>query len=136
MIQTIHEVWHFREPRVRLFEDYVNTWLKLKTETSGWPAWCDKEEKKQLYMTQFQEKEGIALEYEKIAANPGQQALAKLMLNSRWGKFGQQVNKMQVKEFIEPQSLFVVSWTLILTSLIWIRQMIYLRDSYNHIWRC
>ena len=62
------------------------------------------EEKKQPYMTQFQEKEGIALEYEKIAVIPGQRALAKLMLNSMWGKFGQQVNKMQVKEFIEPQA--------------------------------
>ena len=104
VIQTIHEVWHFRETQVGLFEDYVNTWLKLKTEASGWPAWCDTEEKKQLYITQFQEKEGISLEYEKIAVNPGQRALAKLMLNSMWGKFGQQVNKLQVKEFIEPQA--------------------------------
>ena len=104
VIQTIHEVWHFRETRVRLFEDYVNTWLKLKTEASGWSAWCDMEEKKQPHMTQFQEKEGIVLEYEKIAVIPGQWALAKLMLNSMWGKFGQQVNKMQVKEFIEPQA--------------------------------
>ncbi|XP_068757408.1 uncharacterized protein [Montipora capricornis] len=104
MIQTIHEVWHFQETRVGLFEDYVNTWLKLKTEASGWPAWCDTEEKKQLYMTQFQEREGISLKYEKIAVNPGQRALAKLMLNSMWGKFGQQVNKLQVKEFIEPQA--------------------------------
>ena len=38
-------------------------------------------------MTQFQEKEGIALEYEKIVVNPGQRALAKLMLNSMWGMF-------------------------------------------------
>ena len=82
----------------------MNTWLKLKTEASGWPAWCDTEEKKQLYMTQFQEKEGISLEYQKIAVNPGQRALAKLMLNSMWGKFGQQVNNLQVKEFIEPQA--------------------------------
>ena len=104
VIQTIHEVWHFRETRVGLFKDYVNTWLKLKTEASGWPAWYDTEEKKQLYMNQFQEKEGISLEYQKIAVNPGQRALAKLMLNSMWGKFGQQVHKLQVKEFIEPQA--------------------------------
>ena len=54
-------------------------------------------------MTRFREKEGIALEYEKIAVNPGQRALAKLMLNSMWETFGQQVNKLQVKEFIDPQ---------------------------------
>ena len=37
-----------------------------------------------------------------IRKNPGQRALAKLMLNSMWGKFGQQTNKTQVKEFIDP----------------------------------
>ena len=55
-------------------------------------------------MTQCLEKEGIALEYEKIAVNPGQRALVKLMLSSMWGKFGQQVNKLQAKEFIDPQA--------------------------------
>ena len=28
-ILTIHEVWHFAATRVGLFEDYVNTWLKI-----------------------------------------------------------------------------------------------------------
>ena len=35
--------------------------------------------------------------------NPGRRALAKMMLNSMWGKFGQRHNKMQVREFTEPQ---------------------------------
>ena len=30
------------------FEDYVNTWLKIKQEASGWPEWVgDDEEKRQ-----------------------------------------------------------------------------------------
>ena len=36
-ILTIHEVWHFPRSQVGLFENYVNTWLKLKVEASGWP---------------------------------------------------------------------------------------------------
>ena len=36
--------------------------------------------------------------------NNGQWALAKLMLNSTWGKFGQRTDKIQVKEFTDPQS--------------------------------
>lgn len=41
-IRKIHEVWHFREEdrREGLFADYVNTWLKLKQESAGWPEEC------------------------------------------------------------------------------------------------
>ncbi|XP_068734459.1 uncharacterized protein [Montipora capricornis] len=84
-----HSEMIYASPREKPISDYF-----------GLAKW----EKKQLYITQFQEKEGISLEYEKITVNPGQRALAKLMLNSMWGKFGQQVNKLQVKEFIEPQA--------------------------------
>ena len=35
--------------------------------------------------------------------NPGSHALAKMMLNSMWGKFSQRNNKTQVREFTEPQ---------------------------------
>ena len=103
-ILTIHEIWHFAEHRVGLFKDYVNTWLKLKTEASGWPPGCTTIEQRQAYLAAFQAKEGIQLEYEKIKYNPGLRSLAKLMLNSMWGKFGQRSNKIQVKEFIDPQA--------------------------------
>ena len=35
----IHEVWHFPplQQRTGLFAGYVNTWLKLKQESAGWP---------------------------------------------------------------------------------------------------
>lgn len=77
----IHEVWHFSQQRDGLFRDYVNTWLKLKQEAAGWPRWCDKEEKKQQYLTQYREREGIDLDYASIKKNPGRKATAKLMLN-------------------------------------------------------
>ncbi|CAH3126339.1 unnamed protein product, partial [Porites lobata] len=37
----IHEVWHFppEQRQTGLFADYVNTWLKLKQESAGWPGW-------------------------------------------------------------------------------------------------
>ena len=40
----IHEVWHFakHQRRTGLFKDYVNKWLKIKQESSGWPSWCKK----------------------------------------------------------------------------------------------
>ena len=39
-LKAVHEVWHFQESACGLFENYVNVWLKIKTEASGWPANC------------------------------------------------------------------------------------------------
>jgi hypothetical protein len=41
---------------------------------------------KDKYIEEYHEKEGILLEKEKIKKNPGLRQLAKLMLNSFWGK--------------------------------------------------
>ena len=86
----IHEVWHFPpgQRRTGLFKDYVNTWLKLKQESAGWPSWCQTVEQKRNYILRYQEREGIRLDIASIAKNPGRKATAKLMLISFWGKFG------------------------------------------------
>lgn len=102
-IKTIHEVWHFPKSQVGLFEDYVNTWLKLKVEASGWPRADMTEVEKRTYIADFHAREGILLEYDKIVKNPGLRALAKLMLNSMWGKFGQRLDRLAVEEFTDPQ---------------------------------
>ena len=51
-ILKIHEVWHFPEENRRegLFAGYVNTWLKLKQESAGWPAGTETEEQKAAYI--------------------------------------------------------------------------------------
>ena len=45
-ILKIHEDWHFPEENRRegLLAGYVNTWLKLKQESAGWPAGVETEE--------------------------------------------------------------------------------------------
>ena len=102
-ILHIHEVWHFPETREGLFAEYVNTWLKIKEETSGWPEHIGNDPvKQQEHVTKYYEKEHIKLDPTKIEKNPGLQTLAKMMLNSMWGKFGQKRNKTQVKEFDDP----------------------------------
>jgi len=99
-IQYIYKVWHFSDTCQGLFQDYVNTWLKIKQEASGGPKWVgDDETKHQQYIHKYEEHEGIRLEYDKIEYNVGLRQLAKMILNSMWGKFGQCFIKMQVKEF-------------------------------------
>ncbi|PFX13983.1 putative DNA polymerase [Stylophora pistillata] len=72
---------------------------------SGYPAWCQTEEQKAHYVSQYKEKEGIDLDPSMIAKNPGRKATTKLMLNSFWGKFGQNCNKSKVHQSNHPAGL-------------------------------
>ena len=84
-ILRMHEVWHFPETSDALFKDYVNTFLKIKQESSDYPKTCVTEEQKQQYVDEYLNVEGIQMDREKIEHNPGMRALSKLMLNSFWG---------------------------------------------------
>lgn len=88
-ILQIHEVWHFPQQSDELFKDYVNTFLKIKQEASGYPKDCTSEEQKRRYVDEYFEVGGIRLDPNKIEYNPGLRALAKLMLNSFWGKYSE-----------------------------------------------
>ena len=103
-ILKIHEVWHFPKTEVGLFSNYVNTWLKIKEEASGWPPHVGSDPTMQgQHLADYQSREGITLEPSRVQKNPGLRTLAKMMLNSMWGKFGQRTNKTQVQEFDDPQ---------------------------------
>ena len=88
-IIKIHEVWHFPEHQRRtgLFKNYIDTWLKVKQESSGWPSWCTNNEKKREYIIKYEDREGIRLDISQIAKNPGRKATAKLMLNRYFFQF-------------------------------------------------
>ena len=100
----LHEVWHFKKSKKGLFKDYVNTWLQIKQESAGWPRWCQTPEQKQQYKRQYKEKEGITLQ--NVEKNPGRKQVAKLMLNSFWGKFGERTNKSKVEQVKQPSQLY------------------------------
>ena len=86
-VLEIHEVWHWEETTDELFKDYVNMYLKLKQEASGYPKHCVTDEQKQRYIDEYYEHEGIRLDPNKIEYNPGLRTLAKLALNSLWGTY-------------------------------------------------
>ncbi|XP_060588537.1 uncharacterized protein LOC132743952 [Ruditapes philippinarum] len=107
---NVYEVWHFDEmaqydPHTKtggLFTEYVNTFLKVKQEASGWPDWCKTETDRHKYIQEYFDKEGILLDYDKIEENPGLRLLAKIILNSFWGKFGQRSNLTQTTFIDDP----------------------------------
>ena len=108
-VVKIYEVWHFapNQRREGLFGKYVNTFLKLKQEASGWPAEVgDDAEKRQDYIANYLRHENIQLDPEKIAKNPGKRATAKQLLNSFWGKFGERQNKPKTVTITSPAQLY------------------------------
>ena len=58
------------------------------------------------YVQQYQQKEGVALDPTMIQKNPGRKATAKLMLNSFWGKFGENLHKPTTQVVYNAAQLF------------------------------
>lgn len=81
MIRMV-EVWHFSQKSSDLFTGYIDTFLKIKQEASGWPSWCQSDEQNRQYIREYKRKENIKLDQAKIRKNPGLRSLSKLMLNS------------------------------------------------------
>lgn len=105
-IIEIYEAWEYQMTKYDkvtneggIFAEYINTFLKIKTEASGYPSWCKSTEDKEKFVQLFHEKEGILLEEDSIEKNPGLRSLSKLCLNSLWGKFGERKEKIK-KMFI------------------------------------
>lgn len=88
-IEKIYEVWNFNEKSNQLFKEYVKDFMKLKLETSAWKGDFKTVED---YIDAVKRKLDISLEKDKIQDNPGKRAVAKICLNSLWGKFGQRQN--------------------------------------------
>lgn len=75
-----------------MFSKYIDMWYKIKSESSGFPEYVKTDADQQKYIDEFFEREGIILDRENIVSNPTKRSLAKLMLNSFWGKLSQRTN--------------------------------------------
>ena len=104
-IVKIHEVLHWSESEMYdvknktggLFTKYINTFLKLKQQASGFPSEISTVEQKKDYIDKYLVHEGIMLDGKEIEKNPGLRNLSKLALNSFYGKFGQRTNMKKTK---------------------------------------
>lgn len=68
--------------------NYMNTFLKLKQEASGWPESVLSPADQANYVNEYKAHEGISLDPANIAKNPGLRLVSKLCLNSLWGRQG------------------------------------------------
>ena len=105
IISEIYEILHWPETNIHnpadrnsgLFTEYINTFLKLKQQASGYPQDVTTELEKDEYIRKYYEHEGILLEKDMIEKNPGLRSISKLALNSFYGKFGQRNNMTKTK---------------------------------------
>lgn len=88
-IITVHKVWLWEETKIGLFAEYMKRFLKIKQQAAGWPSKEMSENDKKSYMSDFEKAEGIVLDTKLVSTNDGLYKMAKLYLNSLWGKFAQ-----------------------------------------------
>jgi len=112
-ILEIHEVYQYEVTQYNpktgaggLFVEYINIFLKLKQEASGYPDWVRTPDDEDLYIRQFYQSEGIRLDRDSIRYNAAKRGLAKLCLNSIWGKLTERSNRSQTKLISEPHKLY------------------------------
>jgi hypothetical protein len=85
---------------------HINTFLKLIAEASGYPDWVQFPEDEDKYIQRFLESEGIALDKVSITKNSAKRGLAKLRLNSLWGKLTGRNNRTKTKMITDLQELY------------------------------
>ena len=77
------------------FVGYINTFLKLKAEASGYPGRVRSPVDEDLYIESFWKNEGIRLDKESLNSNSAKRGLAKLCLNSMCGKLTERNDRTQ-----------------------------------------
>ena len=90
VILQIYEVlhWPFNEEidgstgRGGLFTEYINMFLHIKTQASGYPNNICTLKQRQQYVEEYSSEEGVLLDPQLIERNPGLGSIAKLALNS------------------------------------------------------
>ena len=101
-VKRIHEAWHWDDSKWfkgGFFESFLAPLLKLKHEASGWPRPNMSDEEKQKHIDAIFDNDGVRICAENVKKNPALRQLAKLFLNSAWGKFAQNPQKTEIKMF-------------------------------------
>ncbi|KAL6421672.1 hypothetical protein ACFW04_014487 [Cataglyphis niger] len=119
LVTAVSEIWQYKISQFDyttrqggLFAEYINTFLQLKQEASGWSSKCGEndDDAKEQYLREYKRTEGIVLDKRNIVRNPGLRSVAKLCLNSFWGKFGQRSNLTNT-EVVRTQQRFMTLLT-------------------------
>ncbi|CAL2035822.1 unnamed protein product [Caenorhabditis brenneri] len=99
-ILKYHEVWHWSDRKWftgGFFKSFLQPLLKIKHEASGWPSEVTTDVEKQKHIDTIYENDGVLLDADKVKKNPALRQMSKLFLNSAWGKFAQNPQKVDMQ---------------------------------------
>lgn len=88
------------------FVHYINTFLKLKAEASGYPSWVRCSDDEDRYVQNVFQSEGIMLDKEALQLNSAKRGLAKHCLNSLWCKLTERNNRRKSKMITDSHELY------------------------------
>ena len=111
-IQRVYEIWQYQmtqynqnEHKGGIFAEYINEVFAQKTMASGFLPGYLSEKDKDEYVKELEIKVAISLNKDAIQHNAGLRSVAKICLNSLWGKFGQRENMTQTEVITKPERL-------------------------------
>jgi hypothetical protein len=83
-LDCIHKIRHLPENSHDLFTLYINTFLKIKEETLGFPNDCQTPKQQQDYIHEILQREGILMNHSDTQKNPVRRTISKLFLKCLW----------------------------------------------------
>jgi hypothetical protein len=109
-ILKVHEVYEYNVTQYDresgeggLFVQFIDTFLKLKAEASGYPSLFRTPADEDRYIEEFRQSEVIILDKDSIKYNAANRGLAKQCLNSMWGNFCENPRSPQKQLISDPR---------------------------------
>ena len=103
-VLRVYEVWHFAKSTDTLFKGYIRRFMKIKLESSKY----DFKTKEDEATFKAKIKDSLDIDVEKFEFNAGLRSIAKLCLNSLWGKFSQRSDMSQTKYVTEVSEFYEI----------------------------
>lgn len=107
--KNIFEIIDIRQEHLNetkgLFTEYLNTFIKMKAEASGFPFDCVTQSQKEQYIVDYFKENNVILKMENIEKNPSKRALAKILMNALYGKLIQREKSMNKTILKDPADL-------------------------------
>ena len=85
--------------------DYINTFLKIKSELTGYPKWVRSLEEEERYIERLYENEGVRLYRDATKTNGAKRRLENVCLNSLRVKLTGRKNRTQTKLISDPHEI-------------------------------
>ena len=107
----VYEIWDYPPEKrcqynkddssMSIFGSYITTFTRVKMEASGFPDHVITDKEKDAFIESVREREGISLLKSNTKHNAGMRYIAKILLNSLWGKLCQRSDRNTTKMFGE-----------------------------------